>query len=235
MDKAQDLIKSISRRGALASAFWLLPLSRLRSAQVTEEIWTFDRLDRIGGNPTTILGEPRLIDAPDGKAIWFDGEDDAIFVESHPLAGAETFTWEVIFRPDSGGGEEQRFFHLQERDPASGADTVRRFLFETRLSGNDWCLDAFVHSGGASKTLIDRGRMHPLDRWYHAAMVYDGRMFSCYVNGALQDKGEVRFTPQGPGHSSIGVRINKVDYFKGAVRLAKFSRRALRTDEFLRA
>ena len=47
MDRAQDLIKSVSRRGALASAFGLLPLSRLRSAQVMEEIWTFDRLDRI--------------------------------------------------------------------------------------------------------------------------------------------------------------------------------------------
>jgi hypothetical protein len=32
----------------------------------------------------------------------------------------------------------------------------------------------------------------------------------------------------------VGVRINKVNYFKGAVRLARFSRRALAPAEFLK-
>ena len=77
------------------------------------EVWTFDRLDRIGGHPTTVLGSPRVIDTPIGKATEFDGDDDALFVDFHPLAAATTFTWEAIFRPD-GGNTEQRWFHLQE-------------------------------------------------------------------------------------------------------------------------
>ena len=237
----RNQISPVSRRFLLA-ACGLPALPRLLAAQPAagrgglpaSEVWTIDRLDGIGGYPTKVLGRPRVISTPLGRAVEFNGVEDALFVGNHPLAGAGLFTWEVVFRPDSGGAQEQRFFHLQERDPETGADTESRFLFETRLSGGNWCLDAFVHSGSASKALIDRGRMHPLDRWYHAAMVYDGKGFRSYVNAGLQAKAEVRFTPQRSGHTSIGVRINKVDYFKGAIRLARMSRRALPPSEFLK-
>ena len=198
------------------------------------ETWTFDRLDKIGGQPTKILGQPRVIATPQGKAIEFDGVDDAIFVDVHPLAGAEKFTWEVVFRPYSGGSAEQRFFHLQEWDPKTKENTQTRLLFETRLIDGRWCLDSFAHSGQNSKTLIDRTKLHPLDAWHHIAMVYDGDEFRHYVNGVLQGAGKVALTPQGPGHSSIGVRINLRDYFKGAVRLARMTRRALAPEEFLK-
>src|SRR5947209_3401909 len=83
----------------------------LIAVQSPVEIWTFDRTDSIGGHPTTILGHPHVIDTPAGKAVEFNGVDDALYVNIHPLAGAETFTWEAIFRPD-GGAPEQRWFHL---------------------------------------------------------------------------------------------------------------------------
>ena len=73
------------------------------------ETWTFDKLESIGGRPTTIVGHPRVIDTPQGKAVQFNGVDDALFIDVHPLAGAETFTWEVVFRPDTGGSPAQRF------------------------------------------------------------------------------------------------------------------------------
>lgn len=204
------------------------PLAPWLAAQGTgAEIWRFDRLDSIGGHATKVEGEPRLIETPEGRAIEFDGVDDALFIESHPLAGAEQFTSEVVFRPDSGGKREQRFFHLQER----GSQT--RLLFETRLVGSEWYLDSFASSTTGSKPLIDPAKRHPLDRWYHAAMVYDGRMFRHYVNGALQGEAEVKLAPQGAGHASVGTRINRVDYFKGAVRLARFTKRALDVGEFL--
>src|SRR5215467_13209082 len=107
-------------------------------------VWTFDKLGRIGGFPTTVLGHPRIINTPVGKAIEFNGVDDALFVESHPLAGMRTFTFEALFRPDPGGAPEQRWFHLAERDPKTGKDTDTRFLFEIRVIGDEWCLDAFV-------------------------------------------------------------------------------------------
>ena len=82
-------------------------------------VWTFDRLENIGGFKTTVEGTPKVVDTPLGKAIEFDGVDDAIWIEKHPLAGAATFTFEAIYRPD-GGAFEQRWFHLAERDPKTG-------------------------------------------------------------------------------------------------------------------
>jgi hypothetical protein len=191
------------------------------------EIWTFDRLDRIGGHPTTVLGHPRVVDTPVGKAIEFDGVDAALLVDVHPLAGAETFTWEAVFRPD-GGRAAQRWFHLQE----SGSDN--RLLFEIRVVDGGWYFDSYGHSGEAQQALMNRDLLHPLGVWYHVAAVYDGREFRNYVNGVQEGAAAIHFAPHGPGRSAVGVRINLVDYFKGAIHLARFTRRALPPSEFLR-
>lgn len=196
-------------------------------------VWTFDRLENIGGHKTTVLGDPKVIDSPVGKAVEFDGVDDALFVDNHPLAGASTFTWEAIFRPD-GGQREQRWFHLAEH-PATGADTENRMLFEIRVVDDKWLLDSYNQSGTANKALMNRTALHPLGAWYHVASVYDGREFSNYVDGVREGAAELHLAPHGPGRASVGVRINKVFYFKGAVHLARFTRRALTPSEFLRA
>ena len=117
-------------------------------------VWTFDRLDQIGGHRTIVLGQPRVIDSPVGKAVEFNGKDDALFIDDHPLAGADAFTWEAIFRPD-GGEKEQRWFHLSEQDPATGADAENRMLFEIRVVEDKWYFDSFNQSGAASKALIN--------------------------------------------------------------------------------
>lgn len=205
----------------------LLPaLFLLTVPMVAQEVWTFDNLVRLGEHRMKVLGDPQLIETPLGKAIEFDGDGDALFVETHPLAGAETFTWEVIFRPDSDGAEEQRFFHLQE----SGSQT--RLLFETRVLDDGWYLDAFANSG-ESKPLMVPEKLHPGDRWFHIAQTYDGRWYRSYVNGVLQMEAELKLKPQGKGRTSVGVRINLVDYFKGAIREARFTRRALQPEKFL--
>jgi hypothetical protein len=214
-----DILSSVIR------SFLLLCLS---FAFAGAEVWTFDRLDRLGNHPTKVVGNPHVIDTPAGKAIEFDGVDDAIFVDVHPLAGAKAFTWEVIFRPDSGGAREQRFFHMQEK----GTET--RLLFETRLVDGKWFLDSFAHSG-ESKALMNRQKLHPLDRWYHVAMVYDGKQFRNYVNGELEGSAELQLAPQRKGQTSAGVRINLIDYFKGAIRLSRTTPRALAPTEFLKA
>ncbi len=69
---------------------------------------------------------------------------------------------------------------------------------------------------------------------YHVAMVYDGREFRNYVDGVLENAGEVRLAPQGQGHSSAGVRINLRDYFKGAIAVSRMTRRPLAPEEFLK-
>lgn len=97
-----------------------------------DEQWLFDRVDRLGAHPATILGNPRVVDTPVGKAIEFDGVDDALMLDVHPLA--------------------------------------------------------------------------------------------------VENAAAIQFAPQRAGRTSIGVRINLVDYFKGAIHLARFTRRALRPE-----
>lgn len=200
---------------------------RQASTSGDSELWIFDRLDRVGSYSTTVLGHPRVVDTPVGKAVEFDGVDDALLVDAHPLAGAAAFTWEAIFRPD-GGRPAQRWFHLQE----AGSDD--RLLFEIRVVDRSWYFDAYGHSGDAQQALMNRERLHPLRQWYHVAAVYDGREFKNYVDGEQEGAAAIHFTPQRPGRSSIGVRINLVDYFKGAIHAARFTRRALPPSGFMR-
>jgi hypothetical protein len=187
-----------------------------------------DSLAQIGGHKVSVEGSPTVIDTAAGKAIEFHGGKDALFLEVHPLASADTFTWEVIFRPDVDGPEAQRFLHFQ----TAGEDT--RMLFELRIRGGKWCLDSYANSKGTGQALMNTEKLHSLGAWHHAAAVYDGREYRNYVDGELEGKAEIRLAPQGPGQCSIGTRLNRRDYFKGAILLTRMTPRALRPEEFLK-
>ena len=193
--------------------------------------WIFDRLDRVGGLPATVEGSPRIVATPIGKAIEFDGVDDALLLDRHPLAGATTFTIEALIRPD-GGAFEQRWLHLAA-DGGEGTPAANtRILFELRVKGDEWYLDAYARGAGYALTLIDPAKRHKVGRWYHVAQTYDGTTYRAYVDGVLQAEGPLAFAPQGAGRSSVGVRINRVNYFKGAIREARFTPRALSPAQF---
>jgi hypothetical protein len=191
-------------------------------------VWKFDSITLIGGHAVTAEGHPRVIATAAGKAVEFGGVDDALFLDVHPLAGAETFTWEVIFRPDVGGAAEQRFFHFQENG------TLSRMLFEIRVIDGKWALDSFAMSGADSKALLDRAKLHSLGVWHRVAAVYDGRQYRNYVDGVLEGAAEVHLAPQHAGRTSVGTRINRVNYFKGAVFAARMTNRALPPADFLK-
>lgn len=202
------------------------------AAPTAGETWLFDNLNEIGGHKATVLGHPQVISTPAGKAIQFHGVDDAIFLDIHPLAGVEAFTWEVVFRPDHGGAAEQRFFHLQENGPGP-VGQGNRMLFEIRVIGDQWALDSFVTTGPDSRALLDTMKLHPLGEWYAVEAVYDGHEFRNYVDGVLQGEGPLHVAPQKAGQTSVGVRFNKVNYFKGAIREARMTPRALTPAEFI--
>lgn len=195
--------------------------------------WRFDRTDTIGGRHTRVFGHPSVIESPFGKAMQFNGIDDALIVPEHPLAGASKYTWEVIFRPD-GGAFAQRFFHLQEQDPATGQDTGNRMLFEIRVVNDKWCLDSFASSGENHLTLLNCKLLHPLGKWYVVTAVYDGKELRNYVDGQLQGEGPLDLKPQLPGRSSVGMRINQKYFFHGAILLARMTPRALPVNQFLK-
>jgi Concanavalin A-like lectin/glucanases superfamily len=199
-----------------------------------QEVWRVDQTASLGGKPTHVLGHPQVISTEIGKAVSFNGVDDALFVDVHPLAGAATWTWEMIFRPDADGAAAQRVFHLQVQDPATGADTTDRLLFEIRIVKGGWCLDSAAFSGTERATLLNCDKLHPLGQWARVTAVYDGTTLRNYVGDELQGETAVKLGPQGAGHTSLGVRINKVDWFKGAVYEARFTRKALGVGDFLK-
>lgn len=211
-------------------------------AQAAQSVWTFDNLARIGGLVPNVEGQPRLVDGPGGKAVQFNGKDDALFFADRPLVGAKTFTIEAIIRPE-GGSFEQRWMHIVETDPITGQDAMPagtsdpnpRFMFEVRVKDGNWYLDAFVNSKAGSKALIFPEKQHPLGRWYAVAQTFDGKTYRAYVNGVLEGEADVPFTPHGAGHVSVGVRINRVNYFQGSIAKARFTDSALPASQLLKA
>jgi acetyl esterase/lipase len=219
----------VPRYSFIVLAAWAAPLVAAR-AQDTQQpvVWTVDRLDELGGHKTTVVGAPRVVESKGSKAVQFDGKGDALFVDANPLAGLKRFTVEVLFQPQADGPKEQRFLHFQE------AGSENRLLFETRLTDDGrWFLDTYVKTGAKDATLFAKESLHEIGPWYHAAVVVDGKTMRHFVNGKEELKADLPFEPLGTGQTSLGVRINKVFWYKGAIRQIKISPRALAPEEFL--
>ena len=200
----------------------------------SQPIWRLDNTTSIGGYAPKVMGHPKVIDTPMGKAVHFNGVDDALFFPVHPLAGDATWTWEMIFKPDADGRQAQRIFHLQSVDPATGEDIKNeRMLFEIRIVNGQWCLDSFATAGGQARTLLNCDKLHPFGKWYRVTAVYDGKILRNYVGDELQGEGELAIPAERAGRSSLGTRIDLRDYYKGAIYEARFTPRALPPEEFL--
>jgi hypothetical protein len=191
--------------------------------------WKINNLKKIGGNSVEVLGNPQIIKTERGKAVLFDGVDDGIFINQNPLAGFQEFTLEAVFRPDEGGAKEQRWLHIEDTE-----NTESRALLETRLVDNVWFLDTFLKSGDNRSALYAENFKHPLGEWYAVALVFDGQEMRHYINGKLELSGKIARKPFGKGITSIGVRQNKIYWFKGAVLKARFTNRALSPNEFMK-
>jgi concanavalin A-like lectin/glucanase superfamily protein len=194
----------------------------------TSTVWKLRDATRVGSHVTEVIGAPRIIGSGTDTSIAFDGKGDGLFVPANPVAGWSAFTIEVRFKPDGSGGEEQRFLHLED-------DLKHRVLMETRVRDRQWSLDTFLFQDAEHRlTLLDRTKLHPTDRWYWVALVYDGSKMSHYVNGELELTGEVQFAPMTTGRTSIGVRQNRVSWFQGAIAEVRFTPAALSADRLRR-
>jgi pectinesterase len=184
----------------------------LRGREGAPVEWRLDSLSRVAGHAVTVVGTPRVVATPVGSAIEFNGESDGLVVDANPIEGLSQFTIEILFEPAVDGQVEQRFLHVQE----AAAD--HRALIELRMLGEGrWCLDTFLKHGLAARTLIERGLGHPAAAWHVAALVFDGQDMAHYVDGVRETGGPVAFKPLGGGSTSIGVRMNRVSWFKGRI------------------
>ena len=195
--------------------------------KATPVTWKINSPKAIGGQATETLGNPQVVDTVGGHAVMFDGVDDGLVVKANPLAGAAAFTLEAVFRPDSGGTFEQRWFHIQE------AANDNRVLLEIRLSGDQWFLDTFIKSGENKLTLYSENFKHQTGAWYHVALTFDGVTMRHFVDGKEELSGPLTIQPLGEGSTSIGVRMNRVFWFKGAVSKVRFTPRALGPRDFM--
>ena len=203
--------------GRAAVAALLLPLCLLParvSAQAESVTWRLDNLERIGGHAVRTLGAPRVVQTELGPAVEFNGKTDGLVVEANPIAGLRAFTIELLFQPDDGGPDEQRFLHIEE-----AGETGSRALIELRMlpGGSSWALDTFLRNRENGLTLLDRSKSHPAARWHTAALVYDGRVMQHYVNGKRELSGEIEFPIHEGGRTSLGVRQTLVSWFKGRI------------------
>jgi hypothetical protein len=185
-------------------------------------VWKLESISRIGDHATTVLGSPRV--AREGKqaAICFDGKSDAILLSTNPIEGWAQFTIEALIKPDAVGPEEQRFLHIQD-------ERERRLLLETRLTPRgEWALDTFLlASPEARLALLDRTLLHPAEQWQWVALAFDSETMRHYVNGEKELEGKVAFQPMTSGRMSLGVRLNKVSWYKGCIREVRFTPAAL--------
>jgi hypothetical protein len=191
--------------------------------------WKLDQLNDPNSKGVTREGDPRTVDSPYGKAVHFDGVKDGLFLETNPLENLSRFTVEILFQPDGKAPHEQRFLHM-------GDARAERLLLETRVTDDDqWCLDAFLRSGDSSRTLIDRSKLHPTGTWYHIAYVVDNGKMDVYLNSELELRGNVEFSPMKAGRTSIGMRMNKVSWFKGSIYKIRVTPKCLIPAEFMKS
>lgn len=222
---------------------FLFILNSIVCSQQKSVIWIIDNTDSIGSyniNYIRPISEnysqsriPFIIDTELGKALKFNGIDEGIIVDGNPMKDWDEFTIEMIIKPDSSSiieNFEQRFFHLRSKE-----NDTRRILIELRLlSKNRWSLDTFIKSDNSSCTLLDTLNFsHPVNIWHHVALTYANGIMSHYVNGNIELSGKVNYIPIENGQISIGARQDPRSWFKGIIKLVKFSNSVLEPSEFI--
>ncbi len=188
-------------------------------------VWKLDNPELVGGFKPTVLGTPQIVRDKTGTALSFDGIDDGLIVPVNPVQGWKTFTVEVLFKPAADGPSAPRFVHFEDNEGNRGT-------IETRVTPQGhWYLDTFLKNGKTDKglTLIDSTNQHPCDQWYWAALVYDGKKMTHYVNAMKELEGQIEFGPMSRGQISLGVRLNQVNWFKGLIREVRFHSVALKS------
>lgn len=204
-------------------------VSKARNTETTAKpktVWLLASLLSNKSNAIEILGNPQIVNSPYGDAVAFDGIADALFLKEMPLKELESFTVEMIFKPEVDASFEQRILHI-------GGITTDRMLLEIRAVEANWYFDGFVASRGNKLALAKEEMLHPLGKWYHVAFVVTPNNLTTYVNGKKELQELYTFKPIEHGQTSIGVRMNKVTWFKGAIYKIQISPGVLKPNQFL--
>ena len=209
--------------GLIVTLIGISILCGFSGIQHATEVWKLSSLEAIGGYKLLVLGAPKVVKKRGVKSIAFDGVDDGILIAANPIAGADAFSVEVVFKPYAAYPDnlEQRFLHIQDPDNPN-----RRILIELRLNDKQqWYADFFMRSDVASLTLIDSSKTHPVKEWATITMVYKDGALKGLVNGVEEVSGKIKYLPISPtAKTSIGTRMDRRSWFKGEIRSVIFSK-----------
>lgn len=216
----------------------LLCALKLVAAEPRTVVWKIDDPAAVAGAKVEKVGAPRVVDG----AVAFDGKADGLLRDGSPLSGCKAYTIEILFNPDADGptDHDQKLLHVQEVSP----QTQTRALMEVSLHpGEGWSAHCGVKCylpGGKSsdKWLWDRNHnmRHPTGRWYWLAMTWDGKSITSFVDGKQEFSVPVELIPiDATARSSIGIRLTKVDPFKGRIREMRFTDAALPAEKLQHA
>ncbi len=219
----------MDKRIRFISVFLMITIQIFAQKPSESILWEVNNIESIHTHSTTVLGFPQVVESDLGPVVEFNGIDDGLIVDSNPVAGADGFTIEVVFKPytsDDPDNVEQRFIHMQESDS-------RRLLIELRLTDdNQWFLDTFMKDGSSSKALYAVDFLHPIGDWYHAALVYENGIMRHYVDGIEEMSGDVDYQAMQSGQTSIGVRLNERSWYKGAIHSLCVTPSVLQPEDF---
>jgi hypothetical protein len=193
-----------------------LPTNNLSQTKETI-IWKLADTAMIGKNKPVVLGAPQIVHDGYRRSLLFDGIDDGLIVPVNPLQKWKAFTVELLFNP-AIAYTSPRMVHVQD-------ETGNRCTIELRVTTEGkWYLDTFLKNGKTNKglSLIDSSHLHSCDNWYWTAVVYDGVKMTAYVNAVKEGEGVVALEPMTRGQTSLGVRLNRVNWFKGQIREVRF-------------
>ena len=158
-------------------------------------IWKLKDPNLVGGFTPVILGHPAIKAEGNDTSLYFNGIDNGLIIPTIPIENWSKFTIEVLFKPDGDGPAAPRFIHFEDT-------AFNRGTLELRLTSNgQWYFDTFLKNGKTNKglALIDSTKLHPVNKWYWAALIYDGKKMYSYINGKKELEGEIDFPPMTRG------------------------------------
>jgi len=181
-------------------------------------IWKLNDTLDVGGRKPVVLGAPLSVKADSINGLFFDGTKDGLIVPVNPLRELNNFAIEILFKPMESTSTAPRMMHIQD-------EKGNRCTIELRLtSKGNWYLDTFLKNGNTNKglSLIDSTKEHPCNDWYWVALIYDGTKMTSYVNSQKEGEGMVSLDAMTSGETSLGVRLNKINWFRGQISEIRF-------------
>ena len=199
------------------------PVRRSRASASPQSIWRIDNLDAHrrprgeGGRRARVV-----VQTDAGPAVEFDGADDGLVldVESARRAARVHHRGRLSSRQPTARGTALPALRRRRH-------SENRALIELRmLPGGRWCARHLPAARRRRLTLLDRERTHPAGRVARGGADLR-RQDDDALRGrrARRARGDVAFTPLAAGRTSIGVRQNRVSWFKGRIRAVASRRR----------